>query len=100
MGGGNHYMAVNKGMREGARAKGGDTVSIVMEVDAEPRVVNVPADFKKALAKNKEAKAAFDKLSYTHRKKFVRWVEEAKKEETRARRAEKAMMMMVEGKHL
>ena len=99
MGDGKHYMAVNKYMREGARAKGGDTVSIVMEVDTEPRVVTVPADFKKALAKNKEAKAAFDKLSYTHRKKFVEWIEDAKQEETRAKRTEKALMMMVEGKH-
>jgi len=100
MGGGNHFMAVNKGMREGAGAKGGDTVSIIMEVDTEPRVVDVPADFKKALAKNKDAKAAFDKLSYTHRKEFVRWIEDAKKEETRARRIEKALLMMTEGKHL
>src|ERR1051325_756310 len=72
--GGGHYMAVNRAMREGAGAKGGDTVSLVMEVDTEPRVVNVPPDFKKALAKNKDVKAAFDKLSYTHRKKFVKWI--------------------------
>ena len=100
MGGGAHYMAVNRALREGAGAKGGDTVSVVMEIDTEPRVVEVPADLKKALAKNKDAKAAFDKLSYTHRKEFVRWIEDAKKEETRARRTEKALLMMVEGKHL
>jgi hypothetical protein len=100
MGGGNHYMAVNRATREGAGAKGGDSVSVVMEVDTEPRVVAVPADFKKALARNKEVKAAFDKLSYTHRKEFVQWVEGAKKEETRARRIEKALVMLVEGDHL
>jgi hypothetical protein len=100
MGGGNHYMAVNRALREGAGAKGGDTVSVVMEVDTEPRVVAVPEDFKKALAKNKAAKAAFDKLSHTHRREFVLWIESAKKEETRARRTEKALTMLVEGKHL
>jgi hypothetical protein len=100
MGGGNHYMAVNRGLREGAGAKGGDTVSVVMEIDTEPREVTVRADFKKALAKNKDAKAAFDKLSYTHRREFVQWIEGAKREETRAGRTEKALSMIVEGKHL
>jgi uncharacterized protein YdeI (YjbR/CyaY-like superfamily) len=100
MGGGNHYMAVNRGLRECAGAKGGDTVSVVMEIDTEPREVTVRADFKKALAKNKDAKAAFDKLSYTHRREFVQWIEGAKREETRAGRTEKALSMIVEGKHL
>jgi hypothetical protein len=98
--GGNHYMAVNREMREGADAKGGDTVSVVMEVDTEPRIVTAPADFKKALARNKDVNAAFDKLSYTHRKEFVKWIEDAKKEETRARRIEKALVMLSEGKHM
>jgi hypothetical protein len=100
MGGGNHYMAVNRAMREGAGAKGGDTISVVMEVDIAPRVVTVPADFKKSLARSKELKAAFDKLSYTHKKEFVQWIEGAKREETRARRIEKALEMIGEGKHL
>jgi hypothetical protein len=39
MGGGVHIMPVNKALREGARAKAGETVSIVMERDEEPRVV-------------------------------------------------------------
>jgi Bacteriocin-protection, YdeI or OmpD-Associated/Domain of unknown function (DUF1905) len=100
MGGGNHYMAVNRATREGAGAKGGDTVSVVMEVDTEPRVVTASADLKKALGRDKEAKAAFDKLSYTHKKEFVQWIEGAKKEETRARRIEKTLTMLGEGKHL
>ncbi|HEX8089618.1 MAG TPA: YdeI/OmpD-associated family protein [Blastocatellia bacterium] len=98
--GGAHIMAVNRAMRNGAGAKAGDTVSVVMEVDTEPRVVAVPADFKKALAGSRQAGAAFDKLSYTHRKEFVAWVEGAKREETRARRIEKALAMLAEGKHL
>ena len=100
MGGGNHFMAVNRATREGAGAKGGDTVSVVMEVDTEPRIVTAPADLKKALAGDKGAKAAFDKLSYTHKKEFVQWIEGAKKEETRARRIEKTLAMIAEGKHL
>jgi uncharacterized protein YdeI (YjbR/CyaY-like superfamily) len=80
-------------------AEGGDTVSVVMGTETEPRTVTVPADLKKALAKNKDAKAAFDKLSYTHRKEFVQWIEGVKREETRAGRTGKALAMMADGKH-
>ncbi|HVG21339.1 MAG TPA: YdeI/OmpD-associated family protein [Blastocatellia bacterium] len=98
--GGAHMMVVNRATREGAGVTAGDTVRVVMEVDTEPRVVAVPADFKKALAESKEVKAAFDRLSYTHRKEFVAWIEGAKKDETRARRIEKALAMLAVGKHL
>ena len=97
-GDGTHYMAVNKAVRAGAGATIGDTVRVRMERDTEPREVALPADFKKALGKNKEAKLAFDKLSYTHRKEFVGWIEEARREETRARRIEKSLSMLIEGK--
>ena len=43
---------------------------------------------------NKEAGAAWDKLSYTHRKEYAKSIEEAKKPETRARRIEKAIAML------
>jgi uncharacterized protein YdeI (YjbR/CyaY-like superfamily) len=38
-----------------------------------------------------------EKLSYTHKKEYVRWIESAKKEETRASRIEKAMEMLKQG---
>jgi uncharacterized protein YdeI (YjbR/CyaY-like superfamily) len=46
---------------------------------------------KKALAKSKTAKTRFDKLSYTHRKEHVQWIESAKRPETRARRIEQVL---------
>ena len=42
MGNGKHCIMVNKHMREGAGAGQGDTVSVMLEVDTEPRVVKVP----------------------------------------------------------
>jgi hypothetical protein len=94
MGGGAHYMVVNKVMREGANVKGGDTITVVMERDDEPRVVTPPTDFARALKANKAAQAAWEKLSYTHRKEYVEAIEEAKKPETRARRIEKAIAQL------
>jgi len=98
MGGGQHYMVVNKDMRAGAKVKGGDKITVTMERDEEARVIEVPKDFASALKKNKQAQAAWDKLSYTHRKEHVGAIEEAKKAETRTRRIEKAIAQLSEAK--
>lgn len=86
-----HMMAVNRSMREGAKAQAGDLVSLVMERDDEPRIVTPPADLARALKANKAALAAWERLSYTHRKEHAKAIEEAKKPETRARRIEKTI---------
>ena len=96
--GGKHLMVVNKAMREGAGVKGGETISVRMERDDEPRLITPPKDFARALKANKEAQAFWKTLSYTHRKEHVRATEEAKKPETRARRIEKAIEMLAAGK--
>jgi hypothetical protein len=98
MGEGRHYMVVNKDIRAGADVKGGDTVSIVMERDEEPRVITPPQDFGRALKDNKEAKTAWEKLSYTHQKEYAKAIEEAKKPETRARRIERTIARLASGK--
>ena len=58
----------------------------MIELDTAPRTVEVPADLAAALVAQPGAAAAFDALSYTMRKEYVRQVEEAKAQETRARR--------------
>ena len=99
MGGeGQFYMAVNKETRAGAKAKAGETVSVSMERDDEPRIVTPPPDFEKALKASKSAQAMWNKLSYTHRKEHVRAIEEAKRPETRARRIAKAIADLAAGK--
>lgn len=98
MGEGRHYMAVNKTMREGAKIKGGDKVSVVLERDDEARVITPPPDLTRALKANKDARSAWDKLSYTHKKEYVQAVEEAKKPETRTRRIEKTVSQLAAGK--
>jgi uncharacterized protein YdeI (YjbR/CyaY-like superfamily) len=44
------------------------------------------------------ARAHYDALAYTHRKEWVRWIEEAKKPETRATRVEKTVLALREGR--
>jgi hypothetical protein len=91
MGGDCHFMVVNREMREAAGLRGGETVPVTMERDTEARTVTPPPDLARALKANREAQAAWDRLSYTHQKEHVRAVEEAKKPETRRRRIEKAV---------
>jgi hypothetical protein len=98
MGGGCHFMAVNKATREGAKARAGDTITVQMERDEEPRVITPPQDFARALKANKDAQATWEKLSYTHQKEYAKAIEEAKKPETRARRIEKAIAQLSAGK--
>ena len=60
--------------------------------------IEVPADLAEALAGDDGARATFDGLSFTHRKEWVRWVEEAKKADTRATRLAKTVESLRAGK--
>ena len=62
------------------------------------RILNVPPYFMKAVKSNKKALAVFEKASYSFRKEYVRWVIDAKGEDTRARRLETAVLWMSQGK--
>jgi hypothetical protein len=89
-----HILGIRKDIREQAGKTFGDEVTITVEPDTEPRMIEVPADLMKELKKDKEAKALFDKLSYTHQKEYVTWITEAKKEETRQGRILKTIEML------
>jgi hypothetical protein len=98
MGGDCHFMVVNRQLRAGAGVKGGETVPVTMERDDAPRSIEPPADFSRALKGNKDARATWGKLSYTHRREHVQSIEEAKKPETRQRRIEKSIRLLAAGK--
>lgn len=61
------------------------------------RSVEVPEDFQEALNSKPDAKAFFDELAYSHRKEYVRWITDAKREETRKNRIDKAVDMLGRG---
>lgn len=67
-------------------------------LDEAPREVEIPAVLARAFAAEPEAGAMFAALAYSHRKEFARWVGEAKREETRKRRAEQALALIRAGK--
>ena len=75
--------------REAAGVQAEQEVDVSIELDTAPREVPVPDDL--ATAMDDDARAAFDGLAFSHRKEWVRWVEEAKKPETRTARIEKTV---------
>jgi hypothetical protein len=97
-GDGRHYMVVNREVRAGAGVKGGDTVTVHLERDDEPRTIEPPADLRRALRADKAARAAWEQLSYTRQKEYALAVEDAKRPETRARRIEKAIAELTAAK--
>ena len=73
-------------------------VDVLLELDDQPREVTVPPDFAKALAGDKAARVAFEKLSFSHKRAHVDAIVGAKAADTRARRIDKAIAMLSQPK--
>jgi hypothetical protein len=93
--GGKYYLGFNAEVRAAADVEVGDVLTIDLECDSEERTVEVPRDFEEAL--DPATGATFDNLSFTHRREYVRWIEGAKREDTRSRRLAKAIEMLRTG---
>jgi hypothetical protein len=91
-----HMLGMPKAIREQTGKAPGDTVAVVVWKDEGVRTLEVPAQFEN-LMKKEGLLPVFEKLSYTHRKEYCRWIADAKKEETRLRRLQKAIEMLKKG---
>lgn len=92
-----HIIIVLKAIREKIKKGAGDKVKVWLVEDTEERTVQIPSDFKKLLAKEK-VEQLFTAMSYTHRKEWMLWLNDAKKEETRIKRMDKAIEKLKERK--
>jgi hypothetical protein len=81
--GGCYKVPFNNGNRRGAGVAAGDKVKMSMELDTEPRIVETPAGLAEALKKNKKAAAAWEKMSYSHKREYAEAIMAAKRPETR-----------------
>jgi hypothetical protein len=95
--GGVSYVGFRKEVRDAMGIALGDRIEVKLEADTHERVVDVPDDLLRALAKDPKAKRAFDALAFTHRKEYALWVAGAKKAETRATRVAKTIRMLKAG---
>ncbi len=89
--GGRFLVPLSAQNRAAAGIAAGDEVEVDIESDNAPREVVVPVDLADALAADAEALRSYQALAYSHRKEWVRWIEDAKKAETRSARISKAV---------
>ena len=94
--GGAYWVPLAAEHREAAGVAADQEVDVRIELDSAPREVAVPEDLSAAF--DDDVRARFDALAFSHRKEWVRWVEEAKKPETRAVRVEKTVESLRAGK--
>jgi hypothetical protein len=86
-------LGVTKAIMEAAEVSPGEKLDVVVELDLEPRHVEIPAEFAEALARS-GLRDAFEAMSYSHRREHVEAILEAKREDTRQRRIERALEMI------
>jgi antitoxin component of MazEF toxin-antitoxin module len=94
--GGVDYLGFRRELRKAAGVQIGHAVAIEVDLDTSERVVPVPRDLADALDAV-GLRETFDELSYTHRKEYVAWIEEAKREQTRRNRVERTAEMLKTG---
>ena len=85
---GQTLVSLSAANRQAAGVNGGDTLRITLELDDQPRDVDIPSDLLAAL-QGAGKLAAFEKSAPSARKEAVRQVLDAKAAETRARRIAK-----------
>ena len=93
-----YMLSLSAEHRAGAGVAAGDTVDVDLELDTQPRVAEVPADFAAAIDADAAARAFFDGLSYSQKRWFTLSIDGAKTAETRQRRIDKYVVMLREGR--
>ncbi len=94
MGGEQYLLLVLKEIRQKVGKSFGDEVSVIVEEDLEPRIVELPPDLQQALDEHPGELAYFQQLSYTHQREYVQWVTQAKRTETRLGRIQRMIEML------
>lgn len=78
----------------------GDSIHVRIDLDAAPRVVTLPDDVAALVEAEPMAAATWEQLSTTNRREYARWIDEAKRPETRQRRVEETMARLTRGEKL
>jgi len=93
-----HLLGLTQEVRKQLGKTFGDEVSVSLMEDKEERIIAIAEDIAFIFNENPKAKTIFDSMSYTHKKEYIRWIEEAKKPETRENRKIKMIQMILDGK--
>lgn len=82
---------LNTPMRKAAGIDVGDMATVCIEFDDIPRTITMHPKLQKALAKNKPALAAFEKLTPSYQKEIIRYIHNLKTEASVDRNVAKAI---------
>lgn len=85
MGAGNFILALKADVRKAIRKNAGAMLSVKLEEDKEYKV-QVPNDLQECFDFEPDALTQFNSLPKSHRDYFIKWIESAKTNETRAKR--------------
>jgi hypothetical protein len=97
--GGKSMISFSSDKRAATGLEGGDPITVTLELDTAPRVMEVPPDLQAALNRDKAAKAYFATLSYSSQRRHIEPINAAKSPETRARRIAKSVALFHDGKN-
>ncbi|WP_036510242.1 YdeI/OmpD-associated family protein [Nocardia aobensis] len=86
---GRHLIGLSNANRAAAGVAIGEMVEVQVELDTEPITVEEPEDFAAVLAADPDARAAYNRLTLPQRRQQIRFIDSAKKPETRLRRIRK-----------
>ncbi|MBL8288521.1 MAG: YdeI/OmpD-associated family protein [Rubrivivax sp.] len=89
---------IDAGQRAPRAPKSGSGESTPPAAKRAVHVPPLPAAFAEALAHDAGARRVFDALAPSHRRDYVEWIAEAKRDQTRARRVAQALAWLAEGK--
>ena len=92
--GGPPCVPLRRSHREAAGLRGGETLTVRLDLDTEARVVHPPSDLVEALKAAPPAWERWRESSYTHQREHVDAIDEAVRGETRARRIGRAVEML------
>lgn len=95
-----HLLGIDGRLRRQARLDAAPEVDVVLDVDAPPRAMHLPAQLRRALEADDFARRRFDELPLEHRREFARWVGAAKQRQTKEQRAAHAVELIKSGRTL
>lgn len=87
-----YIIGITKEIRNKIGKSYGDIISVEVEKDEDERIVELPMEFEENLKLNDLAYKFFENLSYSQKRKYVKWITSAKKDETKKKRIEEAIL--------
>ncbi len=92
-----YMIGITKEIRNKLGKTYGDIISVQIEKDEEERIVKLPLEFEEILKVNELAYEFYNSLSYSQKRKYMLWITSARKEETKKKRMNDALIKL-EGK--